>query len=57
MMRTYTFLFETKTNRWEERVEANSMLDAARKAKVLAIEKSKALATKIMFSFYHVRAV
>ncbi|MCR8937933.1 hypothetical protein O0555_11290 [Brevibacillus laterosporus] len=56
-MRTYTFLFETKTNKWEERVEANSMLDAARKAKELAIEKSKALATKIMFSFYHVRAV
>ena len=56
-MRTYTFLFETKTKKWEERVEANSMLDAARKAKELAVMKSNTLATRIMFSFYHGRAV
>ncbi len=54
-MYTYTFLFQTKTRQWEETVEANGMFDAARKAKSLAVNKSKDLSTNIQFSFHHKR--
>lgn len=56
-MRTYKFLFETKSKQWIETVKANNMLDAATKAKNLAVQKSKELAAQIYFSFHHVRSV
>ncbi|WP_019120346.1 hypothetical protein [Brevibacillus massiliensis] len=56
-MRTYKFLFETKSKQWIETIKANSMFDAASKARELAISKSQALAARIQFSFYHIKAV
>ncbi|WP_176560419.1 hypothetical protein [Brevibacillus dissolubilis] len=57
MMRTYVFLFETATKKWLETVTANSMFEAATKAKNIAVDKSKELASKIQFSFYRVQAL
>lgn len=56
-MRTYKFLFETKSKQWIETIKANNMFEAATKAKNLALMKSKELAGQIYFSFHHVRSV